>query len=521
MVAVCPEQIAKIDAFARDILHIPTAILMERAGAAVAKEVMHLCKKGSRVLVFCGSGNNGGDGYAAGKLLLENGYSVHAVDVFGKGQRTEEGRAAYKAFCQADGFSLSFGVADAEGRLRECDIVIEAVFGVGARQDYPQEAVKLLADFARARQENIQSPLFVAVDCPLGTDALLGTARDDAFVFDATVELTLPKIGLHSYPARRYAGTFSLHSLELPIDVIIENFNLQNNLTDDEYVKDKLPKRISEGHKGSFGALGVLCGSDAYPGAALLACEGAMRTGVGMLHYFGSREVMRLLLTRRPEAVCHPMPPIADMTAEDAVAFVTQAPEMSAWLIGCGCGRSEGLAHLLRAFLTTEGAPLILDADALNTLADSAYSLMPLLAKCKRLVALTPHPLEFSRLFAHQVSEVQANRLGMAREASCLHGVTLLLKGSGTVISSPSGQVTVNTSGNTALAKGGSGDVLAGVIAGFAAQGAALDDACELGAYLHGLAGERLSAELGEAGVLPSDLPIVIAKEMKRLSQMN
>ena len=207
---------------------------------------------------------------------------------------------------------------------------------------------------------------------------------------------------------------------------------------------------------------------------------------------------------------------IADMSEADAERFVADAPKTTAFLIGSGCGQSKGLAFLLRAFLQSEGAPLILDADALNVLAERQYGLLTFLIQSKRKVLLTPHPLEFARLIGQSVDEVQANRLPLAREFAVKYGVTLLLKGKGTVAVDQNGHIAVNTSGNTALSKGGSGDVLAGLCASYAAQGLPLFDAASLGAYLHGKAAETLSGILGEAGVLPSDLPMAIAKEQNQ-----
>lgn len=517
MFAVNPSLIAKIDAYAKEQLAIPTHTLMQRAGEAIFSYVQtKLCKKNARILILCGGGNNGGDGYAAGRLLLEHGHLVTAVDLFSCGQRTEEGKRALRAFEETPDARLLHGAEGLAKALEKVDCVIEAVYGVGARADLPEEAVLVLSALGQLREERVNKkqtpPLFVAVDCPLGVNVLDGTAREDAFAFDATVELSFPKLGTHSYPAARYAGEFVLDTLGLPTDLIKDNFDLQNIIMDGETASKMMPHRDAEGHKGSFGTLGAVIGSAQYRGAALLAAESALRGGIGLLRYFGEREVCTALLARNPEAVCHPISPVAQMCKGDAAAFVSDSPKVSAWLIGSGCGQSEGLAHLLSAFLTSEGAPLVLDADALNLLADESYALLGLLADCKRQVLLTPHPLEFARLCRLTANEVQNNRLSLARDFAARYGVTLLLKGKGSVTASPDGRVCVNSSGNTALSKGGSGDVLAGLVASLAAQGVTLFDAAALGAYLHGRAGEELSKTLGEAGTLPSDLPMAIAR---------
>ena len=517
-----PSQIAAIDAYARDILQTETSVLMERAGAAVAAEVMRFIpQSGARILVLCGVGNNGGDGYAAARLLLENGYDVCAVDVFNGGQRTEEGKSALRAFEETVGATLVYGIDTLSTLLNRADCVVEAVFGAGARPDYPQTAVDILSMLTEEqtrrtmlRQKRLVS---VAVDCPLGINAADGTARNDAFFFDVTVELSFSKIGTHSYPARRYAGKITLNTLALPVERLRDNFGLQNVVMDDDTAKVFLPNRPIEGHKGTFGTLGVLAGSAQYPGAALLACESALRGGVGLLRYFGEHDAVRLLLARRPEAVCQTMPDLAEMSEADAETFFGETPRVSAWLVGCGCGRSAGLANCLRILLTSEGAPLVLDADALNVLADPAYDLLTLLAKSKRSIVMTPHPLEFARLAGSDVECVQSARLNAARDFAAKHRVTLLLKGAATLTASPDARIAVNTSGNTALSKGGSGDVLAGLVASFVAQGLDPFESCALGAYLHGCAANTLSLTLGEAGVLPADLPMAIAQSVCRI----
>lgn len=520
MVAVKPSQIREIDAYAEEKLNLPTAILMQRAGEAVFRAVQtKLHKKNPLVLVLCGGGNNGGDGYVAARLMVEHGMCVCAVDLFSVGQRSQAGKAALEAYLATPYARILYGIADVEKELAKADCVVEAVYGVGARADLPEEVLFILRTLHKEREKRAASGkkmLSVSVDCPIGVDSESGTAHEEAFEFDVTVELSFPKIGTHSYPAARYAGEFFYDSLGLPMKQIIDNFNLQDIVMDGESAKGMLPFRDPEGHKGSFGTLGMLAGSRLYRGAALLSAESALRGGVGLLRYFGEDEVCDALLLRTPEAVCHRMGAIADMSEADAERFVADAPKTTAFLIGSGCGQSQGLAFLLRAFLQSEGAPLILDADALNVLAERQYGLLAFLIQSKRKVLLTPHPLEFARLIGQSVDEVQANRLPLAREFAVKYGVTLLLKGKGTVAVDQNGRIAVNTSGNTALSKGGSGDVLAGLCASYAAQGLPLFDAASLGAYLHGKAAETLSEILGEAGVLPSDLPMAIAKEQNQ-----
>ncbi len=522
MRAVKPCLISTIDAYAEKTLALSADTLMNRAGEALFRFLQtKLHKKNPRVLIVCGGGNNGGDGYALGRLLLENGARVTAVDLFSKGQASRAGQNALDAYLRTPYAELSHGTAGVAAALSSADCVVEAVFGVGARADLPEEAVWLFSAFREEKEKRIRKgqnpPLFISVDCPLGIDAENGRAREDAFAFDATVELSFPKIGTHSYPAARYAGAFFMDTLGLPIAHLSDNYHLQDIIMDEAEAKAMLPKRDPEGHKGTFGTLGAVTGSARYRGACLLSAEAALRGGIGLLRCFGEKEVCDVLVLRTPEAVCHPIKPLAAMTEAEAEAFVSASPRVSAYLIGSGCGQSEGLANLLRALLASDGAPLVLDADALNVLSDRRYALLPLLAESKRQALLTPHPLEFARLADKTVEEVQVDRMALARAFAAQYGVTLLLKGKGSLTAAPNGRIAVNPSGNTALSKGGSGDVLAGLVASYVAQGLSPFEAAALGAYLHGRAAETLAITLGEAGVTPSDLPLAIAKETRSI----
>ncbi len=261
---------------------------------------------------------------------------------------------------------------------------------------------------------------------------------------------------------------------------------------DASVLKTLLP-RPSESHKGTFGTLCMFCGSEKMPGAAFLSAFGALRSGVGLLKLAASPSVSAVLQTRLAEPVWVSPQEIENVQAN---AFL------------CGCGLSRAYDDLLEYLLPQIRIPAVYDADCINFLSlhkDVANRL-------QNEYILTPHPAEFHRLCGKSIAEIQQNRIGLAAEYAHLHRCVLVLKGHETVVASPSGEVAVNTSGNSALAKGGSGDVLAGVIASLVAQGHSCFDAACIGVYVHGKAGELLSETYGEHGALPSDLPVMIGK---------
>lgn len=279
----------------------------------------------------------------------------------------------------------------------------------------------------------------------------------------------------------------------------------------EELIRSYLPPRPEDGHKGTFGTAVLFCGSESYVGAATLASAGALRTGNGLTTLCAPRTVCENALHAFPELVCLPS---ESRTFSASAAIIAKA---TAVLVGCGCGVSDELQEFLKQLLLSYGAPVVLDADALNTLSlDEKYCKQLFANKVRKLI-LTPHPLEFSRLTGVDVATLQANREDFARSFAKDWGAVVVLKGAQTVVASPDGTVQIIPISTSALSKGGSGDVLAGVITSFLAQGASPVAAACLGAYLHAKAGQTLSKVFSPYGVIPSDLPVQIACELQAL----
>ena len=288
------------------------------------------------------------------------------------------------------------------------------------------------------------------------------------------------------------------------------------------HIKSTLSPRPAASHKGSFGRAHILAGSHTYTGAALLSAEGALRMGAGLTYLYTEREAAAAARARLPELIIKALPPIA--AAGDEVASALLSCE-GAILIGPGIGQTDEAgrtldgAHfceLLDRVLSRTGGALVLDADALNLLARGTPDAAAFLRAAVRDVIITPHPTEFARLTGNK-PKTQDERITAARDFAASSGATVVLKGAGTVIASPDGRVTVNPSGSPALAKGGTGDVLAGMLAALLAMGMPPYDAACAAVYLHGAAGDTLAATLSEYGVLPSELPAAAARELARI----
>ncbi|MBQ7377496.1 MAG: NAD(P)H-hydrate dehydratase [Clostridia bacterium] len=490
MLCVKPTDIAKIDT-AAEVRGVPVLTLMRRAGDAVADAIM-AARRPCRVLILCGGGNNGGDGYAAALRLYGYGYTVTAVDLLGKGQRSEAGQYFYREYESILGAPSVLSLPDAIGA---CDVIVDAIFGTGCAGTLSDSVCEAIA------LANASGALRVAVDLPTGIDGASGRVGATSFHADLTVTLGFYKVGSLSYPARAECGEMILAELGfLPCDTDGIEGGCET-LTPAE-LRQLLGSRPQNSHKGSFGTAYLYCGSALYRGAAVLAVGGALRIGVGLCAIASVPSVTEQVLAAYPEAICK------DQGESPAGA--------DAILCGCGLGVTEYTKSLVRELLTQDGAPLVLDADALNALAAMPDGNI-LLKNATRSVVLTPHPLEFARLTGRTVSEVQAVRLTLAQEYAQENRVTLVLKGAGTVIADKSGRVFINRSGSSALAKGGSGDVLAGAITGLLAQGISPADAAAAAVFLHGVAGDTLAAEYSEYGVLPHELPRQMARELQAI----
>lgn len=504
MKLVRPESIPNIDAEWIQSAGVTEEALIRMAGKAVADAVCALPVKGD-VLILAGGGNNGADGYAAALALHEKGIFARVVDVFGKGQRSEGGRAVFAEYRARIGEPHTAAYLKEDS---EAPILVEAIMGSGAVGCLSAEARRAVLWLSRQKGHKI------AVDVPIGIDADYGEIGDAAYVADVTVSLSLPKRGILSYPAREYCGQIVFADLD--INSIAYEAYFAGETVEAAFVKAQLPKRVRNGHKGSYGRLQIFGGSRRYRGAAHLASQGALRMGVGLLTLTTEQAVIETVCRRLPEVLFDEASPISAWSVEEMMRQCAESDTASAILVGPGVGVSEALYRFLCHLSAREGTPLLLDADALGAIAAFAPDVDAFFASARRPIALTPHPLEFGRLIGKTAKDVQEHRMRLCTEYAKKWGVSLLLKGAGTLISDGDA-LFINTTGSSALSKGGSGDVLAGAVGAFLAMGVDVTAALAMGAYLHGAAGDSLAGELSEYGVLPSELPKQMAKEIKKI----
>ncbi len=516
MKIVTAEQMYNIDNKCADI-GLPTAVLMENAGKAVAEEVRQVLGTVSKqhILVLIGPGNNGGDGLVAARHLHDWGAKV---TLYLCSQRSADDPNL--KLVQERGITTIDGTQDEElARLNEglssATAVIDALFGTGRSRPLRGIFARVLDETGKVKRGQPHRRL-IALDLPSGLDADTGAVDPACPYADNTITLGFPKLGLFNFPGAERAGKISVADIGIP-PYLAEQINTE--LITDEWARSVLPKRPLDANKGSFGRVLVVAGSINYIGAAYLACSGAIRVGAGLVTLATAHSLQPILASKLTEVTYLPLPESRPgiISPKAAKLIHQQLDAYNVLLLGCGLGQSQSVIRFTRATLLHSRKPvppLVLDADALNTLAQVPNWWQQLASDA----ILTPHPGEMARLAGVAVDEVQSDRVGTARRLAPEWHKTIVLKGAYTVIATPDDRVKVSPIANPGLASAGTGDVLTGAIAGLMAQGLALFEAASLGVYLHGKAGDTVKDRLGDAGVIASDLlpelPVVI-KQLK------
>lgn len=506
MKLVTAKEMKALDVQAQTDYAMPGILLMDNAAQAVAEAVHEALTalEGERVVIFCGGGNNGGDGLGAARWLQSYGVSVRAF-VVGAALDAVQGDAAMELamFTKTDGRVEALSTEDdwvlAELAASKADVLVDALLGTGFHGE-------LEGDVLRACELLNKSEKYIlAVDVPTGVNADNGAVSENAVRADHTVTMALVKTGLLLYPGREYCGDIELADISMPVKLVEEYQSDKYRLTD-EIVRELLPLRKANAHKGDAGRVVICAGSPGYTGAAALASDAAVKAGAGLVSLYtplSSRDVLAIKLTEvMVHGLLERMPGILGGGAASDVASSAEAADVLA--IGPGLGTSESTQEAVRTILQKITTPVVIDADALTALAGHTE----ILAAMQAQKVLTPHPGEMARLTGLEIAEIEADRINIAKKYAEQWQAIVVLKGAPTVIGCPNGTVYVNSTGNSSLATGGSGDVLTGIIAGLAAQEISLQEAAICGVYLHGLAAELTGIDIGlAAGELAALLP--------------
>lgn len=487
-------------------LGVPAELLMESAGRAVAGEALAMGGAERGVLVVCGPGNNGGDGLVAARHLRALGLRVR-VALVGGGGALRGDAAANLARARAAGVAFADeATAPAAGEL-----VVDGVFGTGLAREVTGAAAQAIDRMRSARSG--AGCLVLAIDLPSGLSADTGQPLGPCVVADTTLTLGLPKLGLALEPGRTFAGRIRVAKIGIADDA--PGSDAYATLWTRRGAAGRLPLRPASGHKGSFGHVLVVAGSEGKTGAAALAAHGAGRVGAGLVTVACPASLHDILEAKCTEAMTAAVAetPARSLAAAAETALLELAATRDVVALGPGIGATAETAALVRTLVPALPRPLVLDADGLNAIAAEP-------ALLKRRVAatiVTPHPGEAARLLGMEAREVNTDRIRAARAVSERTGAVVVLKGAATVTAAPDGRVIVNPTGGPLLGTGGTGDVLTGVIAGLLAQELPPLEAAALGAYLHGFAADLLAERLGAAGALAGDVAAMIPIAMERL----
>lgn len=468
-----------------EVYHVPSVVLMERAALAVTEVLEEKKIALDRVLVVCGSGNNGGDGYAVARLLMLAGCVVDVVRVDAKAKETEANRLQREIW-QAYGGQVLEEIPE----NTTYTVTIDAVFGVGLSRSVEGKYESIIA------QMNALSGVKLAVDIPSGISSDNGAVQNIAFRADITVTFAFEKIGSVLWPGNEYAGTVIVRDIGIDERSFLEHKPMLAALEEKDL--ERLPVHKSHSNKGTFGKLLVIAGSAGMSGAAYLSAKAAYCSGCGLVRIVTPEENRTVLQAQLPEAI------ITTYSAKKP--DINRMIEAIGWadtiVCGPGIGTSDAAWSIVNAVFKNAAVPVLMDADALNLIAQDVNMLL----KPHTELVVTPHLGEMSRLCGDTVAYIQNHLIEVAEEFARQYNVICVLKDEHTITSVPYRQTYVNLSGNSGMATAGSGDVLSGMIGGLMAQGMRTEDAAPVGVYLHGKAGDVMQTYHSRRGLMASDL---------------
>lgn len=494
------------DSRTSELMHVPSAVLMERAALLTAGRVIKRLKsEGERVLIVCGPGNNGGDGFACARILLEKNIDTEVLYI-GKEEKMspleKEQYLSVKALKEDCIYMGSLPVIDH-------DIIVDAIFGISLSRNVEGEYADMIEKINDRKKRNAY---IISIDIPSGIDADTAFPMGTAVIADETVCCGFLKPGNVLFPGAFYNGELFI------ADIGITERSLKSkprfSVFEDREIR--LPDRKSDSNKGTYGKVLIVAGNRDIAGAAVLSASAALRTGCGMvrvLTHENNRVILQtacpevLVSTYREESLTSGTPGQTSLfdTSEKSLPDIVK--EAIAWssviAIGPGIGTDGFSEKLLKLTLQNAGSrPVVLDADALNIISRNTE----IMTDCTSDMVITPHLMEMSRLTGVTVPEIKSHIIDVAADFASGYHVTVVLKDSRTVTACRSGEIVINMKGGNGMATAGSGDVLTGMIASLIAQGEEVEKASCLGVSLHGLAGERAAGKYGEHAMTARDI---------------
>ncbi len=505
---VTPSHMATLDRYAIDELGIPGLVLMENAGRGIAESAMAMAQRDKPVHIYCGAGNNGGDGYVVARHLLHNGFQVQ-VFILTDREKIKGDSLTNLQILEKMGQTVHYIKAAPQIPVQP-GLIIDALLGTGATGPLKGFYAEIVEHINRSGVN------VLSVDMPTGINAETGAVFEPVVKAQKTCTMALLKTGLLLAPAREFAGQIRVVDISLPQQTLLAKPPRQWLLESSD-IRSRLPVRPRDAYKNQVGTVAILAGSTGFCGAAALTALSTLRSGVGLCFLAFPAGLNTVMAAKLTEPVLWPMPDQGHgfLTLECADELYEKIRSQNAWAVGPGLGQASQTKELLFNLLQRLALPLVLDADGLNLCSQDVGSIKSYHGD----MVLTPHAGELARLLKAGSKEIVADRVAMVQRAAREFEQVVVLKGSPTLVADRQGTVFFNSTGNAGMATAGSGDVLTGVIAALLAQGLNSLDAALVGVYLHGLAGDMAKKQFGEISLMAGDILAGLAQAFVALEE--
>ena len=505
-----------MDQYTMDVLGLPGVVLMENAGVRIVEEIVASAGVNSRVLVLAGGGNNGGDGFVVARRLCDLGFDLLLCLVVPPERVKGDARIHFDVYKNRQlpfVYLNEHTLERVRYEMNQADVLVDALLGTGVGGPLREPFGSIIS----MMNEYAGKKFIISVDIPSGVNSDSGRVDGTAVKATKTVTFVFPKRGFFLQDGPRYVGEWKAVDISVPPSIVKDLGLTLPQIITETFVKDSVPERVKHGHKGTFGHVLVLGGSKFYVGAPIFSAKAALHSGSGLVTLAVPESIYPMAAAQNPESLYLPLPDANGHFSKESVSLLQPSLEQFKCIaVGPGISRFPGGEVWMKSLLSSlTTQPLVVDADALYLLRNE----LEMVRHYKGNVIFTPHPGEMASLVNKTVKEVEEDRIGMAKAFAKEHGVYLLLKGHRSVIASPDGDVYINPHGNDALGKGGSGDVLTGMIASFLGQGASPVKALIAASYLHARAGEEKARVFSSYGVGPLELVDGIREQLRMIGK--
>ncbi|WP_084783121.1 NAD(P)H-hydrate dehydratase [Bacillus dakarensis] len=504
MFAAGQKEMQRMDQYTMENLGLPGVVLMENAGARVVEEIISSAKmERSRVVILAGGGNNGGDGFVIARRLFDIGLEPVLCLLVPPEKLKGDAKIHFDVYVNR-GFSFLRGWEGEDSELvdelAKADIIVDAILGTGVKGAVREPFAGIISMVNSFHGEKT----IISVDIPSGVESDTGKVEGEAIKATKTITFVFPKKGFFLQEGPQYVGEWAAVDISVPPSIVNElGLDMPQVLTE-KLARAQVPARLQHGHKGTFGHAVVIGGSRSYVGAPVYTAKAVLHCGAGLVTLAVPECIYPMAATQNPESLLLPLPDIDGHFSETAIAELRpRLQQFDCIAIGPGMSRFHNGENWMKNLFSALGdQTVVVDADALYLLREQ----LDIVKSYKGNVIFTPHPGEMALLTGKSIKEIEKDRIGTACSFAKEYGIFLLLKGHRSVIASPDGSIYINPLGHDALGKGGSGDVLTGLITSFLAQGAKPLEAALAASYLHAKSGEEKAKELSRYGVMPLDL---------------